>query len=88
MRSACGAIEDLSEIAIPLLKRERVESNPPGLERPEKEGERSAPSSSGPGTPKDDKESKPEPDRPPGDLVTSEFAPRKSTPKRRTQLSW
>ena len=32
LRSACGAIEDLSELAIPVLKKEKAESNPPGFE--------------------------------------------------------
>lgn len=32
LRSACGAIEDLSELAVPILKKEKAESNPPGLE--------------------------------------------------------
>ena len=32
LRTACGAIEDLSEIAIPLLKKERAEANPKGFD--------------------------------------------------------
>ena len=32
LRSACGAIEDLSELAVPILKKEKAESNPPGFE--------------------------------------------------------
>ena len=31
LRTACGAIEDLTELAIPLLKKERAEANPAGF---------------------------------------------------------
>ena len=63
---------------MPLLKKERLESNPPGFDKPEAEGATSAPSGSGVGKPaaapealaeeKADKEDKAEPDRPPGDF--------------------
>ena len=78
LRSVCGAIEDLSELAIPILKKERLESNPPGFETTPATAAQATSSASASGKPsaapdvgggdKVEQEEKREPERPPGDF--------------------
>lgn len=68
----------MSELAIPILKKEKLESNPPGFDNSEQGGSSSAPSGSGCGKPSEapvapveqkvDEGEKSEPDKPPGDF--------------------